>query len=142
VRFRVYSKRIYQSLVSLGVLPNKSHTGTFPRINNHELFRNYLRGVFDGDGCVTIRKRKNRLNGAPRVSIAGCEDFCKYAIAKTQRFAGINAGGVYRTSTIYSMEFSGFDAVGKFFDWLYQTDDIFLERKRNRFEEVLTKLVA
>ncbi|NYV67562.1 hypothetical protein HYI36_19990 [Bacillus sp. Gen3] len=88
---------------------------------------------------MTIRNRKNRLNGAPRISIVGCEDFCKYALYQTQELAGISVGGVYKASTIYSMEFSGFTAVGKFYSWLYQDGDIFLERKHSRFKEVLIK---
>ncbi len=58
---RIGSKSIYNDLLSLGVTPKKSLTISFPSIPTEYLFH-FLRGYFDGDGCIyLIEKRYPRI---------------------------------------------------------------------------------
>ena len=50
-RIDLKSKQMFEDLQRLGVEPNKSLTCTFPDINE-ELLPHFIRGLFDGDGCV------------------------------------------------------------------------------------------
>lgn len=52
------SPRMYADLATLGVIPRKSHTLTWPDMLPGDLINSYLLGVFDGDGWITIDKRK------------------------------------------------------------------------------------
>ena len=60
---RFSDKTIFYDLISLGVTPRKSLTIKPPLIPK-EYFWDYIRGFFDGDGCVYINKRPypSRLN--------------------------------------------------------------------------------
>lgn len=55
--FRIGSKLMYNDLLKLGVTPRKSLTILFPNIPlEYQSF--FLRGYFDGDGCIHLIKRK------------------------------------------------------------------------------------
>lgn len=51
------SKTIYQDLIALGGKENKSLSIKLPNIPD-EYMRDFIRGYFDGDGCVTYKKDK------------------------------------------------------------------------------------
>lgn len=53
---RVYSKKIVEDLMNLGIYPNKTARAEFPKIE--KFFWDFLRGYFDGDGCFYINKVK------------------------------------------------------------------------------------
>jgi hypothetical protein len=50
-------KKIVTDLINKGVVPNKTFTITYPIIDEY-LERHFLRGYFDGDGCIRISKDK------------------------------------------------------------------------------------
>ena len=62
-RLQIGSKMIFNDLLKLGLTPNKSKTIKLPKMPD-KYFSHFLRGYFDGDGCVNIctYKRKNRKN--------------------------------------------------------------------------------
>ena len=49
---RIYSKNIAYDLVENGVVPNKTESSVFPKVKDEELFFSFMRGFFDGDGCL------------------------------------------------------------------------------------------
>jgi hypothetical protein len=55
------SPRMYADLAALGVVPRKSHTLSWPDLLPGIFVNSYLLGVFDGDGWITIDKRKPTL---------------------------------------------------------------------------------
>ncbi|MDO8619412.1 MAG: LAGLIDADG family homing endonuclease [Candidatus Daviesbacteria bacterium] len=54
---RVGNKLMYNDLLKLGVTPRKSLTAKFPKISTIYLSY-FLRGYFDGDGCLYLRQGK------------------------------------------------------------------------------------
>ncbi len=52
------SPMMYTDLAALGVVPRKSLTLTWPDLLPRAFVNSYLLGVFDGDGWITIDKRK------------------------------------------------------------------------------------
>lgn len=54
--FFIGSKKLSKDLISLGMTPNKTKTIKFPNIKNN-LQRHFIRGFFDGDGCLYIDKK-------------------------------------------------------------------------------------
>ncbi|MGF9711624.1 hypothetical protein [Paenibacillus naphthalenovorans] len=134
-RLRLWSKRMHADLIALGILPRKSFTGSYPIIEDRTLFKHYIRGVFDGDGSIMMKKRKDR-SPRPRAVILGSKSFCDWAFPLIQKCANINVGGVYALSTIYGVTFEGYPSVEKFYSWLYEdSNGLCLERKKQRFEE-------
>lgn len=57
---RVGNKKMFDDLVDLGLTPRKSLKLVFPQIS-HRYFGFFLRGYFDGDGCVMDWIQKRRL---------------------------------------------------------------------------------
>jgi len=56
---RIGSHKLYNSLTKLGLYPNKSLTIKFPNIPSKYL-KDFIRGYFDGDGCVYLELSKNQ----------------------------------------------------------------------------------
>ena len=54
---RIGSRRMFNDLIRLGVIPNKSKISTFPIVPVSYL-NHFIRGYFDGDGCVYLRTAK------------------------------------------------------------------------------------
>lgn len=58
-RLQLGSKEMFEDLLTLGFVPNKSLTIKFPVIP--ETFqKDFIRGYFDGDGCIYFKKHKVR----------------------------------------------------------------------------------
>ncbi|PAD72451.1 hypothetical protein [Paenibacillus campinasensis] len=127
------SRELCDDLISLGVKPRKSFTGSFPTEIPKEFLSHYLRGVFDGDGCITIRK-----SGRPRALIVGSKGFCNWSYDILASEAGITGGGVYPISTIMSVEYTGWKQVGQFKDFIYKESTVSLNRKRLIFESLFS----
>ena len=59
---RTGSKSMYFDLIKLGLCPRKSLIIELPEVPK-KYFQYFLRGYFDGDGCINLEKKnKNRLN--------------------------------------------------------------------------------
>lgn len=56
---RIGDKEIYYDLVKLGLYPNKSLTIRMPQIPDF-FIGDFIRGYFDGDGCVYLYKSKGK----------------------------------------------------------------------------------
>lgn len=55
---RVYSKKLVSCLNSNGIAYRKSYSPDYPVVSS-DLFVDFLRGFFDGDGALTISKKNN-----------------------------------------------------------------------------------
>lgn len=80
-RLDIQSVKITKDLNSLGVIPNKSLILKFPtnKMVPHKFMKHFLRGYFDGDGCVTFKKYTNKNNEIKKMlacGITGSKDFC------------------------------------------------------------------
>ena len=76
---RITAPDVVQALRAWGVVPRKSRLGKYPTfIKGHPLEEFYLRGLFDGDGCVHLRpsgKLFLSFCGTPDV-VDGFRDWC------------------------------------------------------------------
>lgn len=76
--YRVYfgSQKVHDDLVRLGCVEKKSLVLTFPSFDivPEHLIRHFIRGYFDGDGCIAI---KHNVRGTIRktVSLLGTKEF-------------------------------------------------------------------
>ena len=58
-KLRIGSHALYNDLFKRGLYPNKSLTVTFPRVPKKYLGA-FIRGYFDGDGCIFFEKGKGK----------------------------------------------------------------------------------
>jgi len=143
----IYSEKIYDDLIGLGLTPHKSQTMKFPYVPP-ECMRHFIRGCWDGDGSVHISKDRSRTLAASYVS--GSPDFIEGVVEELYRV------GVYRLSerekngksrlTIhergksYQIKVSAKESLENLFHYLYDGVDesLYLERKYENFLEGLT----
>ena len=135
VRLRVSNKHLWSTLNSIGCIPAKSLTLKFPfDIFNkkNDLIRHFIRGYFDGDGCLTYR---DKLHKRPEVNVIGTEDFLR----GMEHFLPVNPMKNLRikhkeNGKIFVWEKDSRVAF-KVANFLYKDANIFLERKYNKYLE-------
>lgn len=74
--WQITNKHLWEILNSYGCTPRKSLTLQFPEkevFNSPNLVRHFIRGYWDGDGCISYDKRKDSV--VPRLSAVGTKQF-------------------------------------------------------------------
>ena len=125
---RINSKLFVQSLVSNGVVMNKTGKELIPHTIPADLTRHFVRGFFDGDGSIT-KSKAVRLGSSSRLILEQINE----CFSDDDRFK------IY-TDLRYKIPFYYFDSQGrdrnqKFLDYLYKGATIYLERKYQRYLE-------
>ena len=144
----IKNKKIWEDLVRLGITPKKTEELFFPKKEiPHSLVHHYIRGFFDGDGSVyemTISKSKGE-DGSRRtykcigISIIGKHDFLE-DIGNIIGVRKVNGDlPVYKTKMMHQLQYSGFTRCKQVYDFLYKDATIYLERKKNKFDEIFSK---
>ena len=143
---QIYSEEIYNDLIINGITPRKSFTLKFPNIPL-EYISHFIRGVFDGNGCVTQVNCGNSV--AAWVSIASAsKEFIK-PLKAALNYMGLLGGNIYtrmpnkingRTAPMYELSFKKYDSI-KFYNIIYENADIFLNRKKEKFDNILQKVL-
>lgn len=128
-RWSVRNKNLWEKLNNLGCTPQKSLTLTFPKKEmflNSELLIPFIRGYFDGDGCVSyLYNDENKCYA--RVSLVGTKNVLKN-IAKIFNFKKYRLDKKGNTYQIYFNKQDSFDFIKK----VYNNASIYLDRKFNR----------
>lgn len=128
-RFGFSNKHTKKQLIKLGCIPKKSLTLKFPHIP-HNLIPHFIRGYFDGDGCVGVYgDRKTNL----RVSLVGTENMLTnillYSLIKASLFKANKQGD----SNIKQFQISGEKAYN-FLRFIYSKATIYLDRKYKLYQ--------
>lgn len=124
-------------LEKLNFIKNKQCANLhFPKIPE-ELYPDFIRGYFDGDGCVTYTNNQLKISICADLNQAkDLEEILKNAKVITKENNNIVDMSKYG-SNIYNLRIGRKDDVKRFFDYIYRNDnkDIFkLKRKYNVFK--------
>ena len=139
----IYNKDIYNDILFLGLTDKKSATLKFPtsdQVPDH-LIHHFIRGYFDGDGCITYGTYKNTYQAGfqtkGNVNIVGSRLFILELKEKLSCFikTKINIHQFKHSLGCYRLLFSHLDSVKKFYDFIYKDASIFMERKNKKFLE-------
>lgn len=132
VRIQWNNTKVCYDLCDLGCTPSKTYDIRLPSNNivPDEFMRDFLRGFFDGDGCIHTSK----MNGKPHivVTLTGVEDMLndvsKYLIANNviRKKPKIHHD---KRSSACSIFFYGADSNKELLDYLYKDSNIYLDRK-------------
>ena len=130
----VQHPHLSNSLLDKGVYENKSFKIKFPGddIVPNDLKRHFIRGYFDGDGCISIPAiDKSKVSW----SIAGNYDFIYEMKIYIEDNISNYTLNVLNCSNpkIYSIQKGGRNMCMTFFNWLYEDATIYLQRKYNKF---------
>lgn len=126
-RFYISNQKIKKDLINLGCGPSKTFTLKYPDENQVpiELQHHFIRGYFDGDGCIT-----NHRTSKISLEILGTEDFLNGYINWTT--IPRNKLYSFNHSNIKRIIYSGKNAI-KILDRIYDNAHIFLDRKFEKY---------
>ena len=160
-----YSRTLGEDLIKLGCTPNKSLTIQFPNFIPDHLMHHFIRGIFDGDGCIWNGKRRKMLvKDSSRESgfrerivqnvkftftgnVNFISDLQKYLVEKNVvnkatklNFSKAKNPNNNTSANVCTMEYSGRKQAKQLFDFMYKNATIYCESKYNKFQEIFCAL--
>jgi len=130
ISFNIGNKKIIKDLKKLSITPRKTLTIEYPNLLQlpYKLNRHFIRGFFDGDGCLYIRK-----DGLKVWSIySASENFKNQLSKKIKEETGIVIK-IYKQNKGWNMVINRKDDIEKIGKYIYKDATIFLERKKEKF---------
>lgn len=146
-RIQIGSREWFKDLFNLGFTQNKSNTMSFPYVPS-EYLGDFVRGYFDGDGCVyfSYSKYTGRSYGhwiLQTSFTSGSERFLS-SLLEQLRGVGIRGGSLVKKSNRgYGLKLSKKDSLA-LSQFMYNTGEIsglFLPRKREKLERAVRFLI-
>lgn len=140
----LYGRKFSQDLAHLGCMQAKSFKIKFPDYLSDDLKRHFIRGYFDGDGCLsyTFAKRNNYFGNSFLSSAGFCstEDIClylqKYFKDKLNLSSGLSCRHPENNNNNRGVAVRGNQQVIKLMDWLYADTDLYLKRKHDKLVKI------
>jgi len=138
--FGLSSAKTKSDLEKLGIHSNKTMVVKYPNIPDN-LHNHFMRGVFDGDGCISLRtdKRDNSQRGQVNIC-SGSYDFIKEYYDKLVEFANLSGKNKIRCpkGTYYVIDWGGLTDIENIYYFLYKDANVFLERKKKTFDKAVS----
>ena len=139
-RLLVYSTKMMKDLVEAGITPNKTKTMKMPNIPS-VLMRHFIRGYFDGDGCVCEHKHKRGL------SVIGCSFVCGNSVFLEDMRKILYDNDiksylqpVYNHPENMRLTMAGLLQPDNFLHYIYDDATIYLDRKYKKKNELYEEL--
>lgn len=158
-KYSVYfnSKKLCSDLTKLGATKAKSLTIAFPKFISERFMSHFIRGYFDGDGCIwegkrkkTIVKDSSRLYGEReriihnvKFTFTGNFEFINELQNYLVETIGLSKTKLNfprkakETKHICTMEYSGRKNVEKLYNYMYDESQLYLEVKKTKFENII-----
>lgn len=137
-KISLQSVKMANDLFNKGCIQNKSLILTFPgeEIVPKKLLNHFMRGYFDGDGCIYCNGR------CATFSILGTKDFVdeyrNILLPLTKKKNKLFHKESWNNT--YQLSYSGKDAVCNIYTFLYKDAHIFLDRKKQKFDNFIAVL--
>ena len=136
----------YQEIAKVHI-PNKKIVNDLNKLQYHNkkiipkispsLYNHFLRGLFDGDGCIRLTK-----NNDSYFSLLAEKELLEWIQKNIFMSIGINPETKLKKrhkeskSNVLAIELGGRDNAKKIYGYLYNDATIFLERKKQMFEDI------
>jgi intein-encoded DNA endonuclease-like protein len=131
------SKYFINSLSKYGIVNAKSHKTFLPKMSD-KFIRHFIRGVFDGDGCIHISKSGDininlvgnidLMTEIQNILVSKCGlNYTKFGRSKSENIVYIKYGGNIQTIKILS--------------YLYDNSNVYMDRKFMKFKKCLNMLL-
>lgn len=137
VSLSIHSSYLCNRLTELGLPPRKTFSLRFPVYISNENMRHYIRGYFDGDGSITVRRTQTTLS--PSAEFCGASAFLwdLNAIIYQKFGFSLNFRVVPRVGgDCFQAKFGKAENAFVILDWMYADCTIFLDRKYGRYKEL------
>ena len=158
-KLSINSKKMCSDLTRLGAVKNKSLILEFPQFITPKLLSHFIRGYFDGDGCIWNGKRRKmvvndstckegrrtRIVHNVKITFTGNTKFITslqdVLVHKLQlSYTKLNFSKSKGAKHVCTLEYSGRKNIHKFYSYMYKDATIFSIRKYNKFKEIICAL--
>jgi len=138
----LYSEKIISDLYKLGIYSNKTMIVKYPEIPK-QLENHFMRGLFDGDGCISIHKKREGsrdISDRGQVNIcSGSRDFIEEYVERLNKYCSITKNKIRCPRGTYNViDWASFSDIEKFYDFFYKDATVYLERKKETFDIAIT----
>lgn len=149
----VSSAQIYSDLVKLGCYPNKTKVGMlFPNLED-KLIPHFIRGFFDGDGCLTVDypkssyisrtgnavKARKPIRG--RITFTSTDKTFLDTLLKHIPTSGYYYSSKQRTQIVNMLHIERQKDVVNVLNYMYQNSSIHLKRKEEKMNMLISSQV-
>lgn len=139
-RLSVSGKEFCENLIDKGCVPRKSLILKFPskEVVPDYLIRHFIRGYFDGDGCVHFNHGEELSgNGSYIINFVGTKDVLEKI--KSILIYELNLGDVklHSKGRAFTLSYGGFFNFSKILDYLYTDSTVYLDRKYEKYQEAI-----
>lgn len=135
-RISICNKKIVEDLIKCGCVNNKSLIIEMPDYNivPKEFYRHFIRGFFDGDGCIYLNKELKKIS----VSFISNEKFISQLIEFLSKELDIIKCSAERKENNKAVGcfWFGVENCYKLFKYMYEDSNIFLDRKFKKFDSI------
>lgn len=143
-RIAISCKQFCENLVKCGCIPRKSDILKFPDTNilPKELYKHFIRGYFDGDGCICkcegFRIRKDRNNAIyPYVKYFMTFLGTINMLDNISEFLGDKNKYIKNTDYNYQLKFGGNQKIKSLMSEFYESANVYLDRKHEKYIELM-----
>jgi len=142
INMEIWNKQISQDLIKLGAIKAKTKIITFPYFLEPKLYKSFIRGIFDADGCFSyydIISHNKYKSTICEFSISSTKSICESinSILNNEIQIPIRKlkvdKRIFEGSAIYKN--SNPKELVLIYKYLYENSIIHLERKKIKFEE-------
>ena len=133
--FAFKCQEITDNLIKLGLHPRKSLTLKFPNFIPDDCVHHFIRGYFDGDGCVSYLKRKESTS--LRVHFVGTLEFLfeiQKILIKKYNIGVRKIAQITENRNTFQLEIKAIMDVLFFKEFIYHEATVFLTRKKVIFD--------
>ena len=139
VGVQIDNEILHSNLIKLGCIPLKSYTNTsIPSniLNNEILLWNFLRGIFDGDGCI-FKEPKNNYG----IYFMGTKNIIEQIQKCNPIFSEFFVQQELRSNNCYYLRTSKFYVVKEVFNKMYNNipTELCLKRKYDIFKNYISE---
>lgn len=133
----IYSRKLVKDLIKQGCVSSKSLILNFPikeQVPDH-LIHHFIRGYFDGDGCISIKRNKTNLK--LHFNLAGTYQFLFNLQKILISILGISKTKIIKCgkSQAFQLNITANKDIEKIKNYLYNDNsNLFLTRKREKFD--------
>ena len=147
--WRIRSKQLVEDLAKFGICERKTYLDvSFPNLPEH-LVHHFIRGYFDGDGCIHISKdRRNKGDTkCQKIQIVSTwKDFLDKTVDNLKERGVEGKMSVYtrqgKTCDYYLLQIHSQPSINKFYDIVYKDANFFLPRKKEKFFKHNTEITT
>lgn len=131
---QISSRYLSNKFLEYGCMANKSFKIRFPNWLDENLISHFIRGYFDGDGCLSFAKKQPFKSS---VGFAGNYEFlCELQKILVEK-CKINLTQLHKKGNIYDLVVGGRYQLSRVLQYIYKNATIYLHRKYNKMQRLV-----